>query len=253
MESFNVISTDAAARVMPLLKESPPKVMSCTLAAYGDLDKALDVTKGVTGGVGTLLANMGGRPAMSFGRPAPLEVGRLSLVREALPGAHGHALRPTRVLSPHPTIRKGHQSVKPMDPTTGLLTPRKVTIWYNLVVHSDGDGNDHPLVWHNAWVDLNPGGARIRYTQELALLVESPLSSPLPYIIMGQQMGVGCGKVFILNPDYTKKGHTKSISSNLAPRMLRRCPLKICVLLGHWCLVMMTLRRTRMSYLVSWL
>jgi hypothetical protein len=48
----------------------------------------------------------------------------------------------------------------------GALTPRKVTVRCNLVVYSGSSDNDLPLVRHDAQVDLNPGGARIRYTQD---------------------------------------------------------------------------------------
>jgi hypothetical protein len=40
-------------------------------------------------------------------------------------------------------------------------------------------------------------------------------------------MGVGHGKVLILNPDYKGKGHTESISSNPTPRMEQCCSPKI--------------------------
>jgi hypothetical protein len=83
----------------------------------------------------------------------------------------------------------------------GVLTPRKVIAWCNMVVHSGSSDNDLPLVRHNAWVDLNPDGARIHYTQESPLLAESPLSSPPPCIVAGWRTGVGHGKVLILNPN----------------------------------------------------
>jgi hypothetical protein len=97
-----------------------------------------------------------------------------------------------------------------------------------MVVHSDNSDDDLLLVQHDAWVDLNPGGVRIRYTQEPALLAKSPSSSPPPYIVVGRWARDGCGKVLIPNPNYKGKGHTDSISSNPEPRMERRCPPKIC-------------------------
>jgi hypothetical protein len=73
----------------------------------------------------------------------------------------------------------------PTRPTTGILTPRKVIIRRQLVVPSSSSDNDLPLVKHDAQVDLNPGGARIHYTQESALVSDSPPSSLLPYIMSG--------------------------------------------------------------------
>jgi hypothetical protein len=68
-------------------------------------------------------------------------------------------------------------------PTTGILTLRKVTIRSQLVVPLSNSDDDLPLVKHDARVDLNLGGARIRYTQERALMSDSPPSSPPPYIM----------------------------------------------------------------------
>jgi hypothetical protein len=90
--------------------------------------------------------------------------------------------------------------------------------------------DDHlSLVKHDARVDLNPGGVRIRYTQEPAFMSDSPLSCPLPYIVSGQRVGVGCSKVLIPNPKCKGKGCPESASSNLTPRV-QRChpPPKIC-------------------------
>jgi hypothetical protein len=52
----------------------------------------------------------------------------------------------------------------------GILTPRKVTIQYQLVVPSSSSDDDLPLEKHDAWVDLNPDDVRIHYTQEPALM-----------------------------------------------------------------------------------
>jgi hypothetical protein len=59
---------------------------------------------------------------------------------------------------------------------------------------------------HDARVDLNPGGMRICYTQELALVS--------PYIVSGQCVGVGRSKVLIPNSEYKRKGRTELASSN---------------------------------------
>jgi hypothetical protein len=62
-DPFNALSTAAAARKIPPLKEAPPaKVMSCALVALTYLEKDLDAAKEVTGGAGTPLVKMAGRP-----------------------------------------------------------------------------------------------------------------------------------------------------------------------------------------------
>jgi hypothetical protein len=104
----------------------------------------------------------------------------------------------------------------------GIPTLRKVTIQHQLVIPSSSSDDDLSLVKHDAWVDLNPGGARIRCTQQLALMSDSPLLSPPPYILSGQQVGVGCGKVLIPNLEYKGKGRTESASLNPTPRVQRR-------------------------------
>jgi hypothetical protein len=63
MESFNVVSTAVVKRAMPPLKESPTKVASYTLVASSDLDKSLDITKGVIGGASAPTAKMGSQLA----------------------------------------------------------------------------------------------------------------------------------------------------------------------------------------------
>jgi hypothetical protein len=104
----------------------------------------------------------------------------------------------------------------------GILTPRKVTVRRQLVVPSSSRDDDLPLVKHDAQVDLSPSGARIRYTQVLALVSDSPPLSPPPYIVLGQWVGVGYSKVLIPNPEYKGKGCTESASSNPTPRVQRR-------------------------------
>jgi hypothetical protein len=79
-------------------------------------------------------------------------------------------------------------------------------------------------VKHDARVDLKPNVERIRYTQEPALVSDSPPSTPLPHIVSVQWVGVGCGKVLIPNPEYKGKGCTESASSNPKPRVQRRHP-----------------------------
>jgi hypothetical protein len=131
---------------------------------------------------------------------------------------------PTRTIFPRPMIGKQHRSVTPTRPTMGILTPRKVTIRRQLVVPSSSSDDDLPLVKHDTKVNLNPGGVRIRYTQEPGLMSDSPPSSLSPYIVLGQQVGVGHGKVLIPNPEYKGKGHTESASSNPTPRVQRCLP-----------------------------
>jgi hypothetical protein len=45
-----------------------------------------------------------------------------------------------------------------------------------------------------------------------------------PYIVSGQRVGVGRGKVLIPNPEYKGKGRTESTSSNPTPRVQQRHP-----------------------------
>jgi hypothetical protein len=71
----------------------------------------------------------------------------------------------------------------------------------------------------DAWVDFNPDGVRIRYTQDPTLVSDSPPLSLLPYIMSGQQVGVERGKVLIPNPEYKGKGCTDLASSNPTPRV----------------------------------
>jgi hypothetical protein len=121
-------------------------------------------------------------------------------------------------------IGKEYRSVTPTHPNMGILTPRKVTICCQLVVPSRSSDNGLPLVKHDARVDLNPGSVRIRYTQEPALMSDSPSSSSSSYILSGQWDGVGRGKVLIPDPEYQEKGRTELSSSNPTPRVQRRCP-----------------------------
>ena len=116
---------------------------------------------------------------------------------------------------------KEHRTATSTRPTMGLLTPRKVTIQRNLVIDVVDSNDDYSLAKHDARVDLNPSGARIRYTQESALMVESPPASPLPYLVKGQRTSTEYGKVLVPNPDYKGKAHTESASSAPAPRVAR--------------------------------
>jgi hypothetical protein len=65
------------------------------------------------------------------------------------------------------------------------------------MVRSSSSDDDLSLVKHDAWVDLNPSGTRTRYTQEPALVSDSPPPSPPCYIMSGQWVGVGYNKVLI--------------------------------------------------------
>jgi hypothetical protein len=211
MDPFNALSTTAAARTIPPLKEaSPAKVMLCSLITSTDLQKDLDAAKEVTGGASAPSVKMVSRPAMVCGQSVPCDEGRSPPARQVSPCTQGHGTCPTRAFSPHLTTGKEHRSVMPTRPTTGILTPRKVTIRRQLVVPSSSSDDDLPLVKHDARVDLNPNGARICYTQEPALMSNSPPSSPPPYIMSGQWVGVGRGKVLIPNPEYKGKGRTES-------------------------------------------
>jgi hypothetical protein len=98
----------------------------------------------------------------------------------------------------------------------GILTLRKVSIRRQLVVPLSSSDDILPLVKHDAQVDLNPGGSRICYTQEPALMSDSPR--------VRLQVGVGRDKVLIPNPEYKGKGCTESASSNPMPS-LQRCRL----------------------------
>jgi hypothetical protein len=124
-------------------------------------------------------------------------------------------------------IRKEHHSVTPTRPSTGVLTKKKITIRHQLVVPSSNNDDNLLLVRHDARVDLNSGGTRIHYTQEPALVSDSPPQSPLPYIVLGQRIGVGCGEVLIPNPEYKGKGRTESASSNPTSRLWCHPPPKI--------------------------
>jgi hypothetical protein len=53
---------------------------------------------------------------------------------------------------------------------------------------------------------------------------DSPRSSPPPYIVSGQWVGVGHDKVLIPNPEYKGKVRNASPSSNLTPRVQQCCP-----------------------------
>jgi hypothetical protein len=52
---------------------------------------------------------------------------------------------------------------------------------------------------------------------------DSPSPSPPPYIVLGQQVGVGRGNVLIPNPEYKGKGRIESASSKPTPSV-QRCP-----------------------------
>jgi hypothetical protein len=172
MDPFNALSTAAATRKIPSLKEaSPTKVMLCALVTSTDVPKDIDAAKEVTGGAGTASVKMAGRPADSPGLPAmvcdqsvPRDEGRSPPACQGSPCIRGHGTRPIHGLSPRPMIGKEHRSVTPTRPTTGILTPRKVTIRCQLVLPLSSIDDDLPLVKRDARVDLNPTSKRIRYT-----------------------------------------------------------------------------------------
>jgi hypothetical protein len=112
----------------------------------------------------------------------------------------------------------------PIHHTTMILTLKKVTIWHQLVVPSSSSDDDLSLVKHDARVDLNPGGTRIRYTQEPTLVLDLPPLRPPCYIVSGQWVGAGHDKVLIPNIDYKGKGRTESASLNPTPRVQRCHP-----------------------------
>jgi hypothetical protein len=165
MDPFNALSTTAAARKIPPLKEAPlVKVMSCALVASTNLEKELDAAREVTRGAGVPLAKLASRLAMVCGHSPPCDEGRSPPARQGSPCTQGHGTRLTHALSPRPTIGKEHRSVMPTRPTTGILTLRMVTIQHQLVVPPCSSDDDLPMVKHDARVDLNPCGARIHYT-----------------------------------------------------------------------------------------
>jgi hypothetical protein len=180
MDPFNPLSTVAATRKIPPLKEAPPtKVRSCALVASKDLEKDLNAANEVTGGDGApsmkmvgRAANCTGRPAMVYGHcPPPCDEGRSPPTRQGSPYTRGRGRHLVHALSPRPTIRKEHRSIMHTCPTMGILTLTKVTVWHQLVVPSSSSDDDLPLVKHDARVDLNPSGTRIRYTQEPGLML----------------------------------------------------------------------------------
>jgi hypothetical protein len=88
----------------------------------------------------------------------------------------------------------------------GVLTPRKVTVCCNVEIDNGSNNDDLPLVRHNARVDLNPGGARICYTQDR--MVDRTVYD----------------NVLVLNHNYKGKECAELTSSNPAPKVQRRCP-----------------------------
>jgi hypothetical protein len=151
--------------------------------------------------------------------PPPHDEGRSAPVCQGSPCARGRGTHPVLALSPCPTIGKEHRSVTPRRPIMGILTLRKVTVRHQLVVPSSSSNDDLSLVNHDAQVDLNLGDVKIRYTQEPALVSDSPLPSPPPYIVSRQRVGVGHSKVLIPHPEYKGKGRIESASSNPMPRV----------------------------------
>jgi hypothetical protein len=116
VDPFNTLSTTAAARKTPPLKEAPPaKVMSCALVASTDLEKDLYAVREVTGRAGAPSAKMVGqladspsRLAMVCGQSVPRDEGRSPPARQDSPYTRGHGTHPAHAVSPRPTIRKEH-------------------------------------------------------------------------------------------------------------------------------------------------
>jgi hypothetical protein len=123
MDPFNALSTTAAARKIPPMKEaSPTKVMSCALVASTDLQKDLDAIKEVTVGAGAPSVKMASRPAMVCGHSALRDEGRPSPALQGSPCTRGYGMCPVRALSPRAMIGKEHRSVTPKSPTMGILS-----------------------------------------------------------------------------------------------------------------------------------
>lgn len=227
-ESFNFVSTAAASKAIPPMKEPPPeKVAQVTLVESRDLEIVLDSAKGHSPG--------GWAPGSSVGdRPAPSKAGRPGSGRPGSPLPSARSERPPRPLSPRPTIGKGkeHRTGTPTRPTTGVLTPKKATVRRHLRVEDSDDDDGAPLVKHDASIHMKATSGRIRYTQEPVNSVGSSPPSPLPYLITGQRTATGYGKVLVPNPDYKEKGPTESASSNPAKVQRRRPPPKIHVPAG---------------------
>jgi hypothetical protein len=154
MDPFNALSTAAAARKIPQLREAPPvKVMSCALVASIGLEKILDAVKEVNGGAGAPSVKMVGwpanspsRPAMVCGQSVPRDEGLSPPARQGSPCTRGHGTLLDHALSPRPMIGKEHQSVTPTRPTMGILTQRKVTARRQLVVPLISSDDDLSLV-----------------------------------------------------------------------------------------------------------
>jgi hypothetical protein len=125
MDPFNALSTAAAAKKIPPLKEAPPaKVMSCALVTLTNLEKDLDAEKEVIRGAGvpsakmvSWLANSPARPAMVCGQLVPRDEGHPPPACQGSPCIQGHGKRPAQALSPRPMIEKEHRSVTPTRPT----------------------------------------------------------------------------------------------------------------------------------------
>jgi hypothetical protein len=162
---INALSTAAAVRKIPPLKEaSPGKVMSCALVTSTDLEKDLDAAKEVTGGVVVSFVKMAGQLPWSAGHGLWPSLPPPPLTMRGSPCTRDRGMCLARALSPRLTIGKEHRSVMPTCPTMGILTQRKVTIRCQLVVPSSSSNDDLSLVKHDSRVDLKPSGTRIRYT-----------------------------------------------------------------------------------------
>jgi hypothetical protein len=90
MDPFNALSTIAAARKIPPLKEVPTaKVMSCAFVTLTELEKDLDAAKEVTGGADAPSVKMADPPWFVAIQPLVTRVGhhqrdKILLVPEAV-------------------------------------------------------------------------------------------------------------------------------------------------------------------------
>jgi hypothetical protein len=123
--------------------------------------------------------------AMVCGHLAPRDGGPSPPARHGSPYTHGRGTFLARALSHCAMNGKEHRLVTPTRPTMVILTQRKVTIQHQLVVPSRSSDDNLSQVKHDAQIDLNPGSMRIHYTQEPALVSDSPPLSPLYYMVSG--------------------------------------------------------------------
>jgi hypothetical protein len=167
---------------------------------FDRIDKPIEGLRCCVGGHQRCWHSIGKDGQIAGQSPPPRDEGQSPPARQGSPCARGCGTRPVHALSTRTTIGKEHRSVMPTCPTTGFLTPRKVTIRRQLVVPSSSSDDDLPLMSDSP-----------------------PLSLP-PYIVLGQRVGVRYDKVLIPNPAYKGMGRAESASLNPTPRVQRRPP-----------------------------